>query len=203
MVGMSGSTFCKLHKVLHMQQSRTEFQDADTKLLELQSKPGAAIATLAGGCFWCLQAPFEQRKGVFGTIAGYAGGKRTYPTYEQVITSVTGHRESVQVFFDPSVITYSEILDIFWLQIDVTDPGGQFADRGFQYTTAIFVHDAEQRGVAVESKRLLQSSLSEGLDAATRIENFSNFFPAEDYHQQFYMKQPDRYYSYKQLSGRR
>ncbi len=185
-----------------MQQTRSDFQEADAKLQDLQSNPGVATATLAGGCFWCLQAPFEQREGVYGTIAGYAGGKRTFPTYEQVITGVSGHRESVQVFFNPSRISYSEILDIFWLQIDVTDPGGQFAHRGFQYSTAIYVHDGQQRSIAEESKRLRQTSLPAGSQLATQIESFSNFFPAEDDQQQFYKKQPDTYYRYKLLSGR-
>ncbi len=181
---------------------RSAFAQSDALLQTWQLSPHYEFATLAGGCFWCLQAPYEQQQGVIGTLAGYAGGKRSFPTYEHVCTGVSGHREVVQVCFDPSQITYNNILDIFWLQIDPIDAGGQFSDRGFQYTTAIYVHSSAQQNVAEQSKRALQSTLKPGTMVATTIETFTTFFPAEDYHQQFYKKQPNEYYRYKLLSGR-
>ncbi|MBP9820369.1 peptide-methionine (S)-S-oxide reductase MsrA [Candidatus Woesebacteria bacterium] len=178
------------------------FAQAKILLSEINGNSELKVATLAGGCFWCLQAPFEQKPGVVATIAGYAGGRRPNPSYEQVNTGVTGHREAVQVFFKPDFISYREILDIFWLQIDPTDSGGQFADRGEQYTTAIFYHSPEQHADAEASKRKLEDENQSAKPFVTKVLPFTNFYPAEDYHQQFYKKQPDVYYRYKLLSGR-
>ena len=144
----------------------------------------------------------QETEGVSEVVSGYAGGEEVDPTYEDVYKGRTGHRESVQVYFDPSVVTYDELLDIFWKNIDPTDDGGQFVDRGFSYTTAIFYHDQDQR-------RAAQSSLDE-LDRAgrfdeaivTKILPFTSFYPAEDYHQDYYKKSSTRYNIYKDASGR-
>ena len=160
------------------------------------------IATLAGGCFWCLQAPFENKPGILKVEAGYAGGDMANPTYDDVVTGTTGHREAVQVHFDPEKMSFDQILDIFWLQIDPTDEGGQFADRGFQYTTAIYYHDDQQKEIAQKSKQALQESGIHKGDIATVIEEFSSFYPAEEYHQQYYLKNPEAYKQYHRGSGR-
>jgi len=160
------------------------------------------IATLAGGCFWCMEAPFEKIQGVVKVISGYAGGTEKNPTYKQVSSGKTGYRESVQVYFDPAVISYSEILDIYWKQFDPTDDGGSFPDRGFQYTSAIFYHDNTQYQVAVKSKQKLEKSDIFTDPVVTKIIEFTSFYPAEDYHQDFYKKNPQRYHSYRDGSGR-
>jgi methionine-S-sulfoxide reductase len=160
------------------------------------------IATLAGGCFWCLQAPYEGKPGIIKVVAGYAGGQVQNPSYEDVVQGDTGHREAVQVHYDPEQISFQQILDIFWLQIDPTDPEGQFADRGFQYTTAIYHHDDEQEQVAEESKLALEESGRYQSPIATQIELFTNFYPAEEHHQQYYLKNPQAYKQYHQGSGR-
>ena len=118
----------------------------------------AKVATFAGGCFWCMEPPFEKLDGVYAVISGYAGGEEPNPTYEQVSSGRTGHIESVQIFYDQTKVTYEELLDIFWRNIDPTDPGGQFVDRGKQYRSAIFYHDDEQKGLAEKSKADLEAS---------------------------------------------
>ncbi|MGB5895933.1 MAG: peptide-methionine (R)-S-oxide reductase MsrB [Ignavibacteriaceae bacterium] len=160
------------------------------------------IATIAGGCFWCIEAPFEKVEGVKQVISGYAGGTEPDPTYKQVSSGNTGYREAVQVYYNPLVISYAEILDIFWRQFDPTDKGGSFADRGFQYTSAIFYHDEDQKMLADKSKKYLNNSGKFDEPIATQIIKFTTFYPAEDYHQDFYKKDPDRYYSYRKGSGR-
>ncbi|MGB5849233.1 MAG: peptide-methionine (S)-S-oxide reductase MsrA, partial [Ignavibacteriaceae bacterium] len=159
------------------------------------------IATIAGGCFWCIEAPFEKVEGVKQVISGYAGGTEPDPTYKQVSSGNTGYREAVQVYYNPLVISYAEILDIFWRQFDPTDKGGSFADRGFQYTSAIFYHDEDQKMLADKSKKYLNNSGKFDEPIATQIIKFTTFYPAEDYHQDFYKKDPDRYYSYRKGSG--
>ncbi len=160
------------------------------------------IATLAGGCFWCIEAPFEKVRGVVKVISGYAGGTKENPTYSEVSSGRTDYRESVQVYYDPLVISYAEILDIFWKQFDPTDDGGSFADRGFQYTSAIFYHNKDQKVIAEKSKKELDNSGIFDEPVVTPIIEFTTFYPAEDYHQDFYKKDPDRYYSYRKGSGR-
>ena len=160
------------------------------------------IATLAGGCFWCMETPFEKIVGVEKVISGYAGGKELNPTYEQVSSGKTGYRESVQVYFDPAVISFSEILDIYWRQFDPTDEGGSFHDRGHQYTSAIFYHDENQKEVAESSKIELDKSGIFDKSIVTKIIKFTTFYPAEEYHQDFYKKNPERYHSYREASGR-
>lgn len=162
----------------------------------------AAVATFAGGCFWCIESVFQETAGVSNAISGYAGGPEVNPTYQEVYTGRTGHREAVQVYYDPAVITYSELLDVFWRAIDPTDPGGQFVDRGLPYTTAIFVRDEEQRAAAQASKDALAESGVFEQPIATPVLPFTTFFEAEEYHQDFYLKSKDRYDQYEADSGR-
>ena len=162
----------------------------------------AALATFAGGCFWCVQPPFEKLPGVSAVVAGYAGGTKPNPTYEEVSSGTTGYVEAVQVTYDPAQVTYEQLLDVFWRQIDPTDAGGQFADIGPQYRTVIFVHDDAQRGAAEASKAALEKSGRFDKTLVTKIEPFTTFYPAEEYHQDFYKKNPLRYRAYRYGSGR-
>jgi peptide methionine sulfoxide reductase msrA/msrB len=162
----------------------------------------AAVATFAGGCFWCVESGFQETPGVSNAISGYAGGPEVNPTYEEVYTGSTGHREAVQVYYDPAVVTYSELLDVFWRAIDPTDAGGQFVDRGLPYTTAIFVRDEAQRAAAEESKAALAASGVFDEPIVTPVLPFTTFFEAEEYHQDFYLKSGDRYDAYAAGSGR-
>ncbi len=160
------------------------------------------VATFAGGCFWCVEVAFEGLPGVSDVVSGYTGGDEVDPTYEQVSSGRTGHLEAIQLRFDPSRITYDDLLDIFWRQIDPTDAGGQFVDRGSQYRTAIFVHNAEQRRLAEASKAALEASGRFDEPIVTAIRDAGPFYRAEDYHQDFYRTHPDRYHSYRSGSGR-
>jgi len=159
-------------------------------------------ATFAGGCFWCMQQPFQQVKGVAEVVAGYTGGTKENPTYEEVSSGTTGHLESVQVTYDPEKVTYDQLLDVFWAQIDPTDDEGQFADKGSQYRTAIFYHDDSQKRTAEASKKKLDESGKFEKPVATEIRPFTNFWPAEDYHQNYATKKPREYQMYKKYSGR-
>ena len=161
-----------------------------------------AVATFAGGCFWCVESDFEKVNGVLEAISGYTGGHRENPTYEEVSGGATGHAEAVQVIYDPRRISYSELLDVFWRHIDPTDGSGQFVDRGSQYRSAIFYHDEEQRRLAEASKRALEQSGPFKKPIATEIVKFTVFYKAEEYHQDFYKKQAMRYRSYRSGSGR-
>jgi methionine-S-sulfoxide reductase len=177
-------------------------KETQTLYSQLQDNKDLRVATFAGGCFWCMEGPFQEQDGVEEVIAGFAGGQEKDPTYEQVVSGATGHRESVQVFFNPEKITYKELLDTYWLQIDPTDPGGQFTDRGNHYTTAIFYHDEDQKKIAEESKNERSDSGKYENDIVTGVLPFSTFYPAEDYHQDYYLKQADKYSRYEVLSGR-
>lgn len=159
-------------------------------------------ATFAGGCFWCMETPFEKLDGVTEVISGYTGGKKVNPTYEEVSYGGTGHLESVQIIYDPSKITYSELLDVFWKQIDPTDPNGQFVDRGSQYRSVVFYHNDEQKGLAEKSKEELDKSGKFGKPIVTEIIMASAFYKAEEYHQDYYKKNPIRYKFYRYNSGR-
>lgn len=159
-------------------------------------------ATFAGGCFWCTEAAYKDVEGVESVTSGYAGGKKETADYEQVSTGNTHHREAVQLEYDPEVASYEELLDIFWKSIDPTDEKGQFADRGFQYTTAIYYHDQEQKEIAERSKKDLEQSGKFDEPIATEIEEFTTFFPAEEYHQDYSEKKSLQYKAYKQASGR-
>ena len=159
-------------------------------------------ALLAGGCFWCTEGAFDDVPGVVEAISGYTGGDQPNPTYEQVSAGGTGHYEAIEVRFDPAKIGYAQILDIFWRQIDPTDAGGQFADRGTQYRAAIFVKDAEQRRIAEASKKALEATHWFDKPIATTILPAGPFFRAEEYHQDYHVKNPARYKAYKWGSGR-
>lgn len=161
-----------------------------------------AVATFAGGCFWCMEHPFEGRDGVLEVVSGYTGGKEPEPSYEEVSAGTTGHLEAIQVRYDPTKITYGELLDVFWQQVDPTDQGGQFVDRGKQYRTAIFYHDEEQRRLAEESKAALAKSGRYDRPLVTEIVRATAFYSAEDYHQDYAQKNPLRYNYYRWGSGR-
>ncbi|MBT8391188.1 MAG: peptide-methionine (R)-S-oxide reductase MsrB, partial [Ignavibacteriaceae bacterium] len=181
-------------------ENAVEMKNTNDQIIPLSGNE--EIATLAGGCFWCIEAPFEKVQGVVKAISGYAGGTKEDPTYKEVSSGKTDYREAVQVYFDPEVISYAEILDIFWKQFDPTDDGGSFADRGFQYSSAIFYHDKDQKEIAEKSKKEFDKSGIFDEKIVTPIIEFTTFYPAEDYHQDFYKKDPDRYYSYRKGSGR-
>lgn len=159
-------------------------------------------ATFAGGCFWCMEPPFEKLEGVKEVLSGYTGGKKENPTYEEVSSGSTGHVEAVQVVFDPSKVSYAKLLDVFWRQIDPTDGGGQFVDRGGQYRSAIFFHNAEQRRLAERSKDELGRSRRFTKPIVTEIIALTTFYRAEGYHQDYYKKNPIRYKFYRFNSGR-
>lgn len=159
-------------------------------------------ATFAGGCFWCMEAPFEALDGVVEVISGYSGGSVSNPTYQQVTSGLTGHLEVVQVSYNPQKISYETLLKVFWQNIDPTDGGGQFADRGSQYHTAIFYHNDEQAKLARASKARLDASGKFEKNVATEIIKFQQFWPAEDYHQDYFRKNAKHYNRYKVGSGR-
>ncbi|WP_291323118.1 peptide-methionine (R)-S-oxide reductase MsrB [Desulfonatronospira sp.] len=159
-------------------------------------------ATFAGGCFWCLESDLARLEGVLEVVSGYTGGHTVNPAYEQVTTGLTGHFEAVRVTFDPGLISYHQLLDAFWKSIDPTDSGGQFADRGSQYRTAIFYHDEDQRIAAEESRKALEVSGKFQGPVATMILPVDEFYPAEEYHQKYYEKNKEHYRRYRILSGR-
>ncbi|MFJ7936843.1 peptide-methionine (S)-S-oxide reductase MsrA [Sporosarcina sp. NPDC096371] len=161
-----------------------------------------SLATFAGGCFWCMVKPFHRYEGVLAVISGYTGGDIANPSYEQVCTNTTGHREAVQITFDDEIISYSELLNIFWRQIDPTDSGGQFFDRGESYKTAIFYHTAEQLELAEQSKSDLEDLGKFGKSIATDILPAKAFYEAEEGHQDYYLKNPAHYNRYANGSGR-
>ena len=158
--------------------------------------------TLAGGCFWCTEAYFQEHLGVIDVVSGYAGGSEQDASYLKVSKGTTAHREAVQITYNPEIVSTEEILDIYWSHIDPTDALGQFADKGFQYTTAIFYHTDEQKEVALDSKKRLEESALFGKSIATNVILFTNFFKAEEYHQDYYKKASNHYEQYKKGSGR-
>jgi peptide methionine sulfoxide reductase msrA/msrB len=159
-------------------------------------------ATFAGGCFWCTEADFEKLPGVVKVISGYAGGHKENPTYKEVSSGSTGHVEAVQVYYDPAKVTYEELLNYFWKHIDPTDPGGQFIDRGPQYRSVIFYDSEEQKRLAEKSKEALEKSGKFSKPIVTEMVKFTNFYEAEEYHQDYYKKNPLRYKFYRYNSGR-
>jgi peptide methionine sulfoxide reductase msrA/msrB len=166
------------------------------------AETGNAEATFAGGCFWCMEYPFEKLDGVIDVESGYTGGHKKNPTYRQVTSGRTGHYEAVKVTYDPEKITYSKLLDEFWRQIDPTDAYGQFVDKGSQYLTAIFYHDEDQKRLAEESKAELDNSGRYDGPIVTEIKEASTFYRAEDYHQDYYKKSSASYKNYRFFSGR-
>ncbi|WP_153721267.1 peptide-methionine (S)-S-oxide reductase MsrA [Sporosarcina cascadiensis] len=159
-------------------------------------------ATFAGGCFWCMVKPFDLYNGVHSVTSGYTGGHKANPTYEEVCSNTTGHREAVQIEFDDEIISYPELLNIFWQVIDPTDAGGQFGDRGESYKSAVYTHSPEQQREAEESKNELQASGKFNSPVVTEILPAHPFYPAEEYHQQYYEKNPGHYERYSVGSGR-
>jgi peptide methionine sulfoxide reductase msrA/msrB len=159
-------------------------------------------ATFAGGCFWCTEADFEKLPGVVRVISGYTGGSKGNPSYEEVSSGTTGHVEAAQVYYDPGKVTYEELLDYFWKHVDPTDRGGQFADRGPQYRSAIFYHDDEQKRLAEKSKGRLANSGKFQEPIVTDILPFGRFYEAEEYHQGYFRKCPTKYKFYRHGSGR-
>src|SRR5215510_4681254 len=169
-----------------------------------QTAEGKALetATFAGGCFWCMEPPFDKLDGVISTTSGYTGGQTKNPTYEEVSSGVTGHAESVQIVFDPAKISYAQLLDVFWHNIDPLTPDAQFCDHGRQYRTAIFYHNEEQKRLAEASKKALEQSGRFTQPIVTEIVPAGEFYKAEDYHQDYYQKNPIRYKFYRYHCGR-
>lgn len=162
----------------------------------------SSVATFAGGCFWCVEEAFDKVEGVLATTSGYIGGHVANPSYEQVTRGNTGHFEAVQVEYDPEVVTYEALLETFWHNIDPLDAGGQFCDRGPQYRSAVFYHDERQRELAERSKRKLAEGGALPKMIATEILPAGEFYPAEDYHQDYYAQNALRYNFYKFTCGR-
>ena len=159
-----------------------------------------AVATFAGGCFWCMEPPYDKTEGVLSTTSGYIGGEVEDPTYEEVSSGNTGHAEAVQIEYEPGKVSYQELLDIFWVNVDPTTPNRQFCDVGSQYRTAIFYHDEEQKRLAEASKERVEKEL--GQKVVTEIVPAGPFYPAEKYHQDYYEKNPIRYNFYRWNCGR-
>ncbi|QQU16927.1 peptide-methionine (S)-S-oxide reductase MsrA [Enterococcus casseliflavus] len=159
-------------------------------------------AIFAGGCFWCMVKPFDSQPGILKVVSGFTGGHVPNPTYQQVTTGTTGHTEAVEITFDPEVISYEELVAIYWQQTDPTDAFGQFADRGDSYRPVIFYNSEEQKAIAEKSKAQLQASGRFDRPIVTKIELAEPFYPAEDYHQDFYKKNAAHYNAYSEGSGR-
>ncbi len=166
------------------------------------SAPGLEKATFAGGCFWCMQPPFDKLDGVISTTAGYTGGHTKNPTYEEVSAGGTGHAESVQIIYDPAKISYEKLLDVFWHNIDPTVRNRQFCDMGNQYRTAIFYNNETQRRLAEASKISLEKTKPFKGPIVTEITRATDFYPAEEYHQEYHKKNPIRYKYYRYTCGR-
>ena len=160
------------------------------------------IATLGGGCFWCMEHPFEIIDGVVDVVSGYSGGMTENPTYREVSSGTSGHIETVQIKYDPEKVSYNDLLDVFWRQIDPTDGGGSFVDRGSQYLNAIFYHNAEQKKIAEESIRNLEATGRYDRPIVTELREFTKFYRAEEYHQDYYIKSAQQYKFYRMNSGR-
>lgn len=159
-------------------------------------------ATFAGGCFWCMEQAFKEMNGVIAVTSGYTGGSAVNPSYEEVLRGTTGHREAIEIVFDPTRISFADLLDVFWKSIDPTDKNGQFADKGSQYKTAIYYHSDEQKKLAEASKQALQDLKMFKNPIAVDILPAQKFYPAESYHQDYYKKNPAQYAAYKKGSGR-
>lgn len=181
------------------QNRRSNYNERTTAI------PNEAIleaATFAGGCFWCTESDFEKTRGVAGAVSGYTGGPEKNPSYKDVSSGSTEHREAVTVYYDPTMVSYEQLLDVYWRHINPTDAGGQFGDRGFQYSTAVFYHSEEQRIAAEESIKVLDESGRLGSLIVTAVLPVSDFYLAEDYHQDYYKKKPVAYNYYRSGSGR-
>jgi peptide-methionine (S)-S-oxide reductase len=167
-----------------------------------QAMADSKKATFAGGCFWCMEAPFDKLPGVSAVTVGYTGGSKTNPTYQEVSSGTTGHAEAVEIAYDSTKISYDKLLDVFWHNVDPVTPNAQFCDHGTQYRTAIFYHDDEQKALAEASRELLTKSGRFKQPIVTEIKAASMFWPAEDYHQHYGVKNPVRYKFYRYNCGR-
>jgi len=174
----------------------------DQPITNTSNNINEAKAMFAGGCFWCMVSPFEEMPGIISVVSGYTGGHTVNPTYQEVCSETTGHTEAVQIMYDPQVFPYEKLLDIFWKQIDPTDAGGQFNDRGESYRTGIYYYTEEQRELAEASKQELAASGRFDKPIVTEIELAKPFYPAEDYHQGYHKSNPYRYKMYRKGSGR-
>jgi peptide-methionine (S)-S-oxide reductase len=165
---------------------------------------GFEKATFAGGCFWCMQPYFDKEKGIAKTLVGYTGGHTANPTYEDIGHGDTGHAEAIEITYDPKLVSYEKLLEIFWENIDPTAENSQFVDHGTQYRSAIFYHNDDQKRLAEESKKEIETSKRFGNESIkTEIVKASTFYPAEDYHQEYYKKSPMRYHMYSDNTGRK
>jgi peptide methionine sulfoxide reductase msrA/msrB len=190
-IALFGFQYTKNHNQVEAMETKKQYNDK-----------GLSKATFAGGCFWCTESDFEKIAGVVEVISGYTGGDEENPTYEQVSSGRTGHYEAIQVLYDPLKVTYAELLDVFWRHVDPTDNGGQFVDRGPQYRPAIFYHDDEQKMLAEKSKMEMDQSGVFKRPIAAEIIPLKKFYAAEEYHQDYYKKNPIRYKIYRSGSGR-
>ena len=188
--------------LLGVQHSKSQERDMTNEMDKKTNPKNIDKATFAGGCFWCTESDFEKIDGVLEVVSGYTGGDEENPTYEQVSYGRTGHYEAVQVLYDSEKITYSELLEVFWRHVDPTDAGGQFVDRGRQYRSAIFYHNEEQKAAAEKSKEKMDKSGVFKRPIVTEIIPFKKFYMAEEYHQDYYKKNPRRYKMYRSGSGR-
>jgi len=177
-------------------------QDQPIETQAASASTDMATAIFAGGCFWCMEAPFDQLDGVSQTISGYIGGRTEDPTYREVSSGSTGHTEAVEIVYDPQKVSYEKLLEVFWHNVDPTDAGGQFCDRGSQYRTGIFTTDEKQQKLAKASKAELQNEAGAPNPIVTKIEKAGTFYKAEDYHQNYYITTPVRYKFYRSACGR-
>ncbi len=193
-----------------MTNTQINAQLDDAAALKALNEPNSKLksATFAGGCFWCMEPPYDKLKGVTATISGYTGGDKKDPSYQQVVAGGTGHREALQVIYDPAEVSYKELLAVFWHNVDPLDDHGQFCDKGFQYTTAIFAHNVLQRKAAIASKQTALQELAahnaqqQAAHIVTEILPASTFYVAEGYHQDYYRKSAVRYKFYRYSCGR-
>ena len=189
--------FFSVISVLLMGWFSPAYADADST-----TGQSTARATFAGGCFWCMEHPFDELSGVIETTSGYTGGAVENPSYNQVSSGTTGHLESVQIEYDPEQVSYEDLLNVYWRNVDPVDGGGQFCDRGSQYRPAIFYHDADQQQQAEASRQALEDSGILDQAIAAELIEASEFYPAEDYHQNYYQTHPVRYKVYRYACGR-
>jgi peptide-methionine (S)-S-oxide reductase len=171
-------------------------------LVSLADETHTEIATFAGGCFWCMEPPFDKVEGVISTTSGYTGGNKVNPTYKQVSAGNTGHAEAIQIEYDPAKVSYEDLLAVFWRNIDPTTPNRQFCDHGSQYRSGIFYHNDAQKSAAVKSLNKLNQTKPFDESIVTEITPASTFYPAEEYHQDYYQNNPLRYKYYRYVCGR-
>jgi len=178
------------------------FAETNSQSKASTSKAKPQKATFAGGCFWCMEPPFEKVKGVISVTSGFIGGTSKNPTYKDVASGKTNHKEAVEIIYNPKLVSYENLIEIFWKQVDPLDAGGQFVDRGAHYTTGVFYHDQNQKKIALKSKNNLEKSKKLKGKIVTKITKATTFYLAEDYHQDYYKKNPVRYKLYRYGSGR-